>query len=81
MEDINKGEIESKLDKICNDIKGEISIHNAVGVYNNREKALFDTIFPEIDQKTSVKHNVKWFNGEANNVKSSVEHMQRNGCK
>ena len=32
MESFSEAKIKSKLDKICNDIKGEISIDNAVGI-------------------------------------------------
>ena len=47
MGDFNLGKIKSELDKIYKDIKGETSIDNAVGIYNNRVNVLFNKIFQE----------------------------------
>ena len=51
----------------------------AIRMYNYRVKALFDIIFPEVEKRITVRHNVKWFDSEENNVKLSVENMKTYG--
>ena len=46
-------------------IKGVASIHKAVEVFNDRVKAVFDRIFPEVEKRITVRPNVKWFDREA----------------
>ena len=46
-------------------IKRESNIDKSVGMFNDRFRALFDRIFPEVDKRIMVRHNVKWFDTEA----------------
>ena len=34
-------------------------------MFNDRVKVLFDRISPEVDERITVRHNVKWFDTEA----------------
>ena len=51
-------------------IKGGSSIDKAVGMYNDRVKALFDKIFLEIERRVTIRQNVKWFESEMAKTKN-----------
>ena len=65
MRNVEEKEIKQELGDIGEMIKGESSIDKATGMYNDRVKALFDRIFPEVEKRVTVRHNVKWFDSEA----------------
>ena len=69
MENFNECESESELDKICNDIKEEMSIDNAVGIYNKSIQVLFERINLEEKKRATVRHNVKWIDCKAKQLK------------
>ena len=45
-------------------IKGESSIDNTPGIYDDRVQALFDRMFSGIQKRVTVAQNVKWFDSE-----------------
>ena len=53
-----------EIDEICEVIKEESSIDNAMGIYNDMVKALFDRMFPEIEKRLTVRKSVKWLDSE-----------------
>ena len=57
-------DIKAELNKICNKNKGETSIDNVVGIYNNIIKVFFVKSFPEKEKRTTVRCSVKWFSSE-----------------
>ena len=65
MRNFEEKEIKKELEEIGEMIKGESSIDKAIGMYNDRVKALFDRIFPEREKRVTFRHNVKWFDIEA----------------
>ena len=65
MRNVEENEIKKESEGIGEMIKRESSIDNAVGMFNERVKALFDRIFPEVEKRITVRQNVKWFDNEA----------------
>ena len=59
MRNVEEKQIKKELEEIGQMIKGESSIDEAIGMYNDRIKALFDRIFPEVEKRETVRHNVK----------------------
>ena len=47
-----------ELEGIWEMINRESSIDKSVGIFNDRVKALFDRIFPEVEKRITVRHNV-----------------------
>ena len=62
-------------------IKGESSIDKAIGMYNDRVKALFDRIFPEVEKRVTVRHNVKWFDSEAKQLQIKCRKYEKKWLK
>ena len=51
---VEEKEIKKGLEEIGEVIIGESSIDKTVGMYNDRVKALFDRIFPEIEKTGDI---------------------------
>ena len=58
-------------------IKRESSIDKAVGMFNESVKALFDRIFPEVEKRITVRHNVKWFDSEAKQLQIKCKKYEK----
>ena len=65
MKNVEENEIRKDLEGIGEIIKRESSIDKAVRMFNDRVKALFDRIFPEVEKRLTVRHNIKWFDSGA----------------
>ena len=59
MRNVEEKEIKKELEEIGEMTKGQSSIDEAVGMYNDGVKALFDRIFPDVEEMAIVRHNVK----------------------
>ena len=62
-------------------IKRESSIDKALGMFNDMVKALFDRIFPEVEKRITVRHNVKWFDSEAKQLLIKYRKYERKWLK
>ena len=62
-------------------IKRESSIDKAVRMFNDRVKALFDRIFPEVDKRITVRYNVKWFDTEAKQLQIKCRKYEKKRLK
>ena len=58
MNNVEENKIKKELKGIREMIKIESSIDKAVGMFNNRVKVLFDSIFPDVEKRITVRHNV-----------------------
>ena len=65
MKNVEENETKKEVEGIGEMIKRESCIDKAVGMFNDMVKALFDRIFPEVEKRITVRHNVKWFDTEA----------------
>ena len=65
MRNVEETEIKKELEGIQEMIKRESSIDKALGMFTDRVKAMFDRIFPEVEKRITVRHNVKWFDSDA----------------
>ena len=50
-------------------------------MYNDRAKALFDRIFPEVEKRVTVRHNVKWFDSEAKQLQITCRKYEKKWLK
>ena len=62
-------------------IKRESSSDKAVGMFNDRVKALFDRIFPEVEKRIRVGHDVKWFDNEAKQLQINCRKYEKKWLK
>ena len=60
-------------------IKRESDVDKAVGMFNDRVTVLFDRIFPGVEKRITVRHNIKWFETEAKQPQIKCKNVKRNG--
>ena len=81
MRNVEENEIKKELEGKGEMIKREPSIDKAVGMFNDRVKTLFDRIFPEVEKRITVRHNVKWSDTEAKQHQIKCRKYERKWLK
>ena len=71
MRNVEEKEIKKELGEIGEMIKGELSIDEAIGMYSDRVKVLFNRFFSRGREKCN-RHNLKWFGSEANLLRRTI---------
>ena len=81
MKNVEENEIRKELEGIGEMTKRESSIDKAVGIFNDGVKALFNRIFPKVEKRIMVRHNMEWFDTEAKQLQIKCRKYEKKWLK